>query len=303
MWKGFLYFTRGERRSVIVIVVLIILVGSGFWIIPKRVEPTQHIDEFNEQYQTFIGSLQQVEEKGKSYPSNKRYAKAKEAVLSSFDPNTTDSLSFVELGLPGWMIKNIINYRNKGGVFKKAEDFAKIYGLKEEQFLALASFIDIDTMLFASKDTTHYLIAEARRDSFPKTIKFEKGTIVDINHADTTQLKMIPGIGSAIARTIINYRTQLGGYYSINQLKEIRLQTDSLHSWFNVSPDSITQLAVNKMGVESLLKHPYLNFYQAKTIVEHRRKNGKIRGMNELKLYEEFAQTDLERLSFYLCFD
>ena len=57
------------------------------------------------------------------------------------------------------------------------------------------------------------------------------------------------------------------------------------------------------MGVEALRKHPYLNFYQAKTIVEHRRKNGKIKGLNELKLYEEVTEKDLERSSYYLCFD
>ena len=114
---------------------------------------------------------------------------------------------------------------------------------------------------------------------------------------------MIPGIGSNIARMIINYRNQLGGYYNLSQLEDIRLKTELLQPWFEVNSDSIVQLVINKMGVEALRKHHYLNFYQAKTIVEHRRKNGKIKGLNELKLYEEFTQKDLERLSYYLCFD
>lgn len=303
MWKDFLYYTRAERRSVIVVVVLIVLVGSALWLIPDKEAPTYEQEDFNTQYEVFMSSLQQVENEKKSYQTGNRFPQKREVVLTSFDPNTTDSTSFLDLGLPSWMIKNILNYRNKGGRFRKAEDFAKIYGLKQEQYLALASYIAIDSTQFITKDTAQLLLVEARQDSFPKTIKFEEGTIVNINQADTTQLKMIPGIGSNIARMIINYRNQLGGYYNLSQLEDIRLKTELLQPWFEVNSDSIVQLVINKMGVEALRKHPYLNFYQAKTIVEHRRKNGKIKGLNELKLYEEFTQKDLERLSYYLCFD
>ena len=270
MWKDFLYYTRAERRSVIVVVVLIVLVGSALWLIPDKEAPTYEQEDFNTQYEVFMSSLQQVESEKKSYQTGNRFPQKREVVLTSFDPNTTDSTSFLDLGLPSWMIKNILNYRNKGGRFRKAEDFAKIYGLKQEQYLALASYIAIDSTQFITKDTAQLLLVEARQDSFPKTIKFEEGTIVNINQADTTQLKMIPGIGSNIARMIINYRNQLGGYYNLSQLEDIRLKTELLQPWFEVNSDSIVQLVINKMGVEALRKHPYLNFYQAKTIVEHR---------------------------------
>ena len=43
-------------------------------------------------------------------------------------------------------------------------------------------------------------------------------TIIDINTADTTLLKQLPGIGGAFAKWIVNYREKLGGYCETEQL-------------------------------------------------------------------------------------
>ena len=49
--------------------------------------------------------------------------------------------------------------------------------------------------------------------------------------------------------------------------------------------------------------HPYMNFYQAKAIMEHRRRFGKIKSLSDISLYTEFTRKDLERLSPYIDFD
>ena len=46
-------------------------------------------------------------------------------------------------------------------------------------------------------------------------------TIVDLNKADTSILKRIPGIGSTLARMIVVYRQRLGGFYDVSQLQEV----------------------------------------------------------------------------------
>jgi DNA uptake protein ComE-like DNA-binding protein len=55
--------------------------------------------------------------------------------------------------------------------------------------------------------------------------------------------------------------------------------------------------------LDKLRAHPYLNFYQAKIIIEHRRTKGAIKSLSQLALYEEFAEKDLNRLSAYISFD
>ena len=56
---------------------------------------------------------------------------------------------------------------------------------------------------------------------FQKQEKYPEGTIVELNGADTTTLKKIPGIGSSFARRITKYRELLGGFHHIEQLAEV----------------------------------------------------------------------------------
>ena len=53
-----------------------------------------------------------------------------------------------------------------------------------------------------------------RPNSKSKTIRF------DLNAADTTQLKLLPGIGSGYAKRIIAYRDKLGGFIEVEQVSE-----------------------------------------------------------------------------------
>ena len=57
--------------------------------------------------------------------------------------------------------------------------------------------------------------------SYTRIEKFSPGTTVELNSVDTTDLKKIPGIGSAFANRIVRYRDLLGGYYTVQQLAEV----------------------------------------------------------------------------------
>ena len=133
--------------------------------------------------------------------------------------------------------------------------------------------------------------------------KYPAGILVDLNRADTTELKKIPGIGSGIARLIIGYRQRLGGFYNITQLQEIHLDTSQLQSWFSIDTRAIRLINLNRSSIERLRHHPYINFYQAKAFVEYRKKKGDLHSLKPFALYEEFSDTDLEKISHYVCFE
>ena len=147
-----------------------------------------------------------------------------------------------------------------------------------------------------------------RKDFLPKkeyvkVFKYPEGTQIDVNSADTVELKKIPGIGSGIAGSIVRYRERLGGFYALNQLEEVKHVTPDLLKWFKLENDSVRKVEINKAGLDKLRAHPYLNFYQAKIIIDHRRTKGAIKSLSQLALYEEFAEKDLNRLSAYISFD
>ncbi|MBR4841830.1 MAG: helix-hairpin-helix domain-containing protein [Bacteroidaceae bacterium] len=127
---------------------------------------------------------------------------------------------------------------------------------------------------------------------------------VDLNSVDSTSLVKLPGIGPWFAMRIVEYRDRLGGYSSVKQLSEIERLPDSVLQWFVVTDTvPIRKVPVNSSTLSELRSHPYINFYQARVIVELRRQHGPIKGPGRLSLLEEFSSQDLERLEPYLDFD
>ncbi len=310
-FKDFFYFTRQERRGIIILVVLIAIVYAyGEYNLYKRRQP-QPVDEKERQqqvdalaeYKAFVASIETVEAKRRQQWEYARYDRQPAPVLATFDPNTADSATFRQLGLPAWMADNILRYRAKGGKFRKAEDFKKIYGLTEEQYNTLFPYIRISSEEVAKNTPSVLYTLSADSTTTDAPYKYPQGTVIELNRADTTELKKIPGIGSGIARMIVGYRERLGGFYDIEQLKEINLNASLLQSWFSVDTTAIRRLNLNRCNVEYLRRHPYINFYQAKAIVEYRRKKGVLNSLKPFALLEEFPAPELERISHYICFE
>lgn len=310
--KNFFYFSRGERRGILVLATGIVLVFlSGYFYSYWKDMQFPSEEDLKQQaiaeaeYNAFISSIEEQEKQRKTKYTKYDYKKPQILALNPFDPNTTDSTTFCKLRLPGWMARNILQYRRKGGKFRKAEDFKKIYGLTGEQYEALLPYIYIapeDTV----KDTPHlykYLSTNDNKiNPQPDSYKYPIGTVIDLNKADTTELKKIPGIGSGIARMITTYRQRLGGFYRIEQLEDIHLDYHQLQSWFSIDSKDIRLMNLNHIGIERLRNHPYINFYQAKAFVEYRKKKGALHSLKPFTLYDEFSETDLEKISHYVCF-
>lgn len=140
----------------------------------------------------------------------------------------------------------------------------------------------------------------------PYPDKLRKGQIIEINTADTTTLKTIPGIGSAYASRIVKYRKALGGFSNKPQLKEVWGMTDELYG--KIEPyvaieKPIKPIRINNLSIDELKKHPYINYKQAEVIVDIRTRKGDIKSINRLALLDEFTEKDIKRLSPYLRFD
>ena len=119
---------------------------------------------------------------------------------------------------------------------------------------------------------------EPARTPFQKQEKYPYGTVIDLNAADTLELRKIPGIGRYYARRIIEYGNSLGGYVTTAQLGEIEGLPDSVSNWFMVADTfQVRKIMINEASLTELRAHPYMNFYMARAIVEYRRRNGKIR--------------------------
>lgn len=138
---------------------------------------------------------------------------------------------------------------------------------------------------------------------YPKQEKFNAGIIIDVNTADTSILKKIPGVGSVISRNIVNYRNRLGGFYNTAQLLEVQYVDSTLLKWFEVKSDVFRKIRINKAGLDELRSHPYMDFYKARAIIDFRRKRGPIDGMSQISMFGEFSEEDVDKLSHYFSFE
>lgn len=301
MWKDFFYYSKGERRAVYVLSLLIVVFAIGSMVLPYYIKDVEEVpaEEVKEK-ETFLVRVREQ----KSSKANDAWVQKRKVMLRAFDPNTADSIEFLNLGLPPFMAHNILKYRAKGGRFATPESFSRIYGMTEEQFATLKPYIRISNAFVRNPNVVRdsVVITEAK-DTFPKIVKYPKGTLVNVAMADTTELKKIPGIGSGIAKAIVGYRDKLGGFYSLEQLQEVKYVTPEMLKWFSLEEAPIRKMNINKAGLDKLRAHPYLNFYQAKVIVEYRKKRGDIKSLSQLSLYEEFTEKDLQRLAAYFSFD
>lgn len=230
------------------------------------------------------------------------------AELFAFDPNTADSTELLRLGLAPWQVRSIYKYRAKGGVYRTPEDFARVYGLTRKQYMDMRPYIQIsDDYAPASNFVQPRPSFEAgnkdreySRDTIKYPLKLKEGQTVDLATADTTQLKKIPGIGSWWARQITQYGKRLGGYVSVVQLKEIEGFPEEALKYFRMGTPHVEKLEINKLTLNQLRRHPYINFYQAKEICDYRRLKGSITDISQLRLLNDFPPEEIERLRPYL---
>ena len=222
--------------------------------------------------------------------------------MQVFDPNTVDSMTLLHLGFKPWQAKNMLKYRAKGGKYRTKEDLKKLYGMTDSMYLALAPYIYIKDSIVVDSAR----IDSVRTDSLPRWNSTKKDTILNLRTADTTELKLISGIGSYRAKMIVRYREQLGGYAQVEQIMEARgmdkVIADSILPHFYIDSVVVNKIPINHIRPEVLQRHPYLNFEQAKAIYEYRRKHIRIKSAEELKKIKGLSPTDIEKILIYLDF-
>ena len=297
--------TNAQRRALLVVewVLIIGIVSYSVW---KEQKPSASITKIDTSHEWY----------GKPVKPFTYAEKERQVESFPFDPNTADSTTLLRLGLSPWQVRSIYRYRAKQGRYHTPEDFMRVPNLTNEQWGRLKHYIRIAPQF-------HYVVPPQRhsysqtapvvyeptetkpvgQDTLPRHKKISFGQTIDINTADTSQLKMIPGIASKRAARIVAYRRLLGGFVQIEQAMEATKLPDSVLQYLTVTPVEIRKININKLSVQQLMKHPYLNFYQAKAIFERRRNKGDLHTLDEVAALEGFRKTDIDRLRHYISFD
>jgi competence ComEA-like helix-hairpin-helix protein len=220
------------------------------------------------------------------------------SVRFNFNPNTIEEEGLIELGFTTFLAKRIVNFRSKGGTFKKADDLYKIYGIDSALVTELKPFIVIPSLDF-EENKPYEKYANKNNTEFRKTEK-----TIDINTADTNDLKKIYGIGSKLANRIILYREKLGGFYSYSQLNEVwglnPGLVELLQKKFIINNTIIKKININTIDQKTLEQHPYIGFKTAKSILNYKKQHGKFNTIEDLRKIISLKDSVIIRLNNYL---
>ena len=237
----------------------------------------------------------------KSKPKQKQKFPAKETVKRSlrfdFDPNKMSKDSLLLLGLSTYATNNIEKYRAKGGRFKKAIDLQKIYGVDDELYKDIEPYIKIkkNDSPFSTRKINEGLWSNNKHEPTLHSI--------DINLADTTEFKSLKGIGSVYANRIVKFRNSLGGYFTIDQIKDVWGVSDSLfvaiEPYLILDVSQIEKKNINTLEKEVLVKHPYINWKKAKAILSYKKMHGDYKSMNDFEKLHGLDQSFVDTLRQY----
>lgn len=231
--------------------------------------------------------------------------------LVSFDPNKVSREELMEMGIVEKTASNWVNYLKKGGHFRKPEDIGKIYGLADSVSEKLIPFVRMeeDTIPRTKKSrdvkpARTFVASDKSRVRTATPAKKKVIPVLDLNRADSVSLEKLPGIGPVLAGRIVKYRKLLGGYYSIEQLKEVYGLRKEYYNmalpYFKVTNDSLRPIQINFASLGDLARHPYINYREAKAVVNKREKEGKIESFEALG--DIFLPEKVEKLHPYIIF-
>ncbi len=190
----------------------------------------------------------------------------------SFDPNTVSEEDLCRLGFTQKQAQSIVNYRRKGGHFRRKEDFARSFVVSDSIYRRLAPFIDIP--------------------------------LIDLNLADSAAFDALPGIGGWFAVKMIEHRTALKGYSYKEQLMDIwkfdKEKYDALSDLVTVSEENVTPYPLWTYPADSLRRHPYIRNYEtARAIVVFRentpREDWTVKKLSAAGILSESAAEKLSR--------
>lgn len=257
-------FNRQQRNGLFVLVLISFLLLLVRLIYPYFITPDNII----------IQNLPLIEHRLDSgYAASNSYKKHNyensTANLFVFNPNTVSYEQLLALGFREKTAKTFLKFRSKGFVFKEKKDLQKIYGIHGNFYEKLEPYILIEPAGNTPGGQKTTLTTEVQpKPAAQKTL--------ELNSCDSIALTGLNGIGPSYAKRILKYRTILGGYVSIDQLKEVYGFPEELFekvkSFVTVNASLVKKINLNKDDFKTVNRHPYLSYELTKVIFDWRRK-------------------------------
>ncbi|MGQ9846209.1 MAG: helix-hairpin-helix domain-containing protein [Bacteroidales bacterium] len=299
MLKSYFQFTRKERNGILFLLFIIVLIWIIYISLDFIFKPNFHeYSQFEKQIDSFYASINDSQINTKN-TQQKTITYNKDTCIIDVNYPQIELLHCI--GINDRLAKIWINFTKKGGTFKRIDEIKKLWGMTDSIFNSIVPYLTISNNN-SKKNNVAYTHKNWQNSNTPE----KKIEMIEINTADTIQLKKLPGIGSSFASRIVKYRNRLGGFYAKEQLKEIyglnQELFDKISPYIYVDVFEIKKININTGDYSTLIQNPYFTKETVKAILQYRKKYGKFNNGNDLLTHQIITEEEWLKLKWYVDF-
>ena len=295
--KEYFSLSNNEQRGIIGLILIILLSFIGFRMYFMLQEPKVVLQD-----NSAVFAALYIEEELPVAAKEKEETKAAINYFY-FNPNTVSKENLLALGFKESVATTLINFRSKGGQFRKKEDLLKVYGVEQDFYNQLQAYIDIPV----ATSTKKTYVKDEPKVASETSPKWEKKEVlqesIEINAADSASLVTVKGIGPVFAARIVKYRQLLGGFLHLEQLLEVygidQEKYEGIASQLTCSAQ-IKQIDVNKATWQELVAHPYIDSPTANILLNYKKAHGSITSFDFIIENKLMTQETLDKITPYL---
>lgn len=275
--KDYFQFNKKERNGILLLSCLLLLLIL-FYQFSHLLKQESRTD-----FSSFEKALAELE-----YEQEPNIEKQKDS-LFYFNPNTLADKGWLVLGLPSTKLSVLRNFQKSGAIFKTKTDLKNCFAITDEFYEKVYKYISIPKI---------------KKTETPSIKTKKTNQIVELNQADSLQLISINGVGPFYAKQILKYRKELGGFRNYDQLTEIwgleNLEIQKLKQQTSIDTLHIRKVNVNTIELEQLKLHPYLNYKQAKMILNYRKQHGDFKQVKDIRKIKPISPELFRKIAPYL---
>ena len=124
-----------------------------------------------------------------------------------------------------------------------------------------------------------------------------------LNSIDSVGLEELPGFGPVLSGRTVKFRQALKGFVRVDQLKEVygidSLLYETVHSWFKIDLDKVEGICVDDTSEKELIRHPYLDYKQARFLARFLKHN-EVKDLSQIESLPYISVENWEKLEPYL---
>jgi DNA uptake protein ComE-like DNA-binding protein len=219
-----------------------------------------------------------------------------------FNPNFITDYKGYKLGMSVPEIDRLLAFRKENKYVNSPKEFQAVTKISDSLLNAISPYFKFPDWVNKKKEFKNH-------ENYPNKAfaKKEKIVIIDINRASQEDLIKIYGIGEAISLRILKFKESLGGFVSMEQMKDVWglspevIENLNLHFKVLALPN-VKKIDINNASIKELSQFPYFNYQLAKQIVTFRSMNGDIKNIDDLTKIKGLSIDKANIIVLYLDF-